>query len=189
MGMTVVGVKRHLLTTRETILIFTAVLIPVQLWMFYNLLMAFPAYRVRLLLWDLVGVIAYTQAFVLFESLLVFAGLAALMMVAPLKWRGDRFIAGLSMLIFTASFWSILIHLKYDTVIEWGVRQIGVWLLIILATGVVLVWATVRNARMTDAVIAFLDRATVLTALYLGINVLCVMIVGLRNIIVIGKFY
>lgn len=180
------GFRKRLLSKREAMLIFTAVFLPVQLWMLYNLLIAFPAYRVRLTFWDLVGVIAYTQAFALFESLLILAGLAALALLVPLRWRGDRFIASLSMLIFVTTFWSILIHLNYETIIDWGARQAGLWMLIILATGVPLIWFTARVPRLADAVITFLDRALVLTALYLVVDVVCLLIVGLRNINVMG---
>lgn len=178
--------KKHLLSRREAILIFTAVLLPVQFWMLYNVLLAVPSYVLRLSVWDLVGFIAYTQAFALFESLLFFTILAAVIWLAPLTWRSERLLAGLGTSIFIISFWSILIHLGYEEVIQWGARQLGIWLMIILSTGLLFIWLVTSKPRLTGAVISFLDRASVLAALYLVIDVFCLIIVGLRNVITTG---
>lgn len=175
-------IKRRCLSKGEMTLIFTAIVLPVEFWMLYNLLMAFPAYQLRLSAWDLVGFIAYPQAFALLESLLILAGILVLALFAPLRWRGEQRIVWASMLVFLASLWSILVHLNYELVIQWGARQMVVWLLIVLATVVLALWATRRFERFSKGVIGFLERAEVLAVFYLAIGVLSVLIVGLRNL-------
>lgn len=174
--------KQRWLSRWEMMLIFTAVLLPVQFWMLYNLAMAYPAYQFRLPAWDLLGFVAYQLAFALLESLLVFGGVAALALLAPLSWRGDRRVACASMLVFIVSFWSILVHLNYKWVIEWGGRQMMVGLLVVLATSSLSLWATARFHRLSKGVIGFLERAEVLAVFYLAIGLLSVLIVGMRNL-------
>lgn len=164
------------------LLILTAVLLPVQFWMLYNLAMAYPAYQFRLPAWDLLGFIAYQVAFALLESLIVFGGVAALALMAPLSWRGERRVACASMLVFAVSLWSILVHLNYEAVIEWGGRQMMVGLLVVLASSSLSVWATARFPRLSKGVVDILERAEVLAAFYLAIGLLSVLIVGLRNL-------
>ena len=178
--------KKRLLSRRETALIFTAIFLPIQFWMLYNVIMAFPAYVLRLSPWDLLGLFAYTQAFALGESLLIFAGVAFLVLLAPYNWHGEKLVSCVSMLVLLLSFWIILLHLHYDMVIALETIQIGVWLLIILATLALLVGSAVRVPRVTALLIALLDRASVLTVFYLVIDMICVMIVVWRNIGVIG---
>lgn len=175
--------KQRWLSQDEIYLIFTAVSLPLQLWMWYNLLIVYPAYQFRLAAWDLVGFIAYPLAFVLLESLLVFGGVAMLAFFAPLSWRGDRRVAGAAVLVFAAAFWSILVHLNYETVIEWSGKQMMVWLLLALTSIALLIWATVRSPQLAKNLTDFLERAEVLAAFYLVIGLLSALIVGFRNLL------
>lgn len=175
--------RQRWLSWEEIYLIFTAVSLPVQFWMWYNLLIVYPAYQFRLAAWDLMGFLAYPLAFVLLETLLIFGGVAILAFFAPLSWRGERRVAGAAVLVFVASFWSILIHLNYETVIEWSGRQMLVWLLVVLASMLLLIWATSRLPRLAKKITGFLERAEVLAAFYLVIGLLSALIVGFRNLL------
>ena len=51
------------------VVVFAISMFVVHVWQIINMLQLVPAWRLRLDAWDLVGVIAYTQAFALLESL------------------------------------------------------------------------------------------------------------------------
>jgi hypothetical protein len=141
-----------------------------------------PAWILRLTSWDLIGVIAYTQAFALFESLLLFIFLYLLGLVLPFQWEGNRFAAQSAVVVFVTASWSVVAHLNDQAIRTWAVKEFLPWALayflsIVLAFGVVQRIRTVENI-----VLNVVERLTALALIYLFIDLVSVLIVIVRNI-------
>lgn len=141
-----------------------------------------PAWVLRLSVWDLVGVIAYSLVFALLETLVVFLGILLFSAILPARLFRDKFVAMSTAVVFLASVWFVFLHYN-DGMIE--DRQ---WVaLLVWAGAYVLCLAVVyfliqRNHQVEKSVNAFVERLSVLSFLYVLVDVLAVIVVVIRNI-------
>src|SRR5512138_2498857 len=63
--------------------------------------------------WDAVGVVSYGLLFTLVETLALFIIMALLGYITPARWKSDRRVALLSLLMLLASLWAILEQLFF----------------------------------------------------------------------------
>jgi hypothetical protein len=141
-----------------------------------------PAWLLRLDVWELVGVIAYTQAFALLESLLIWGLVLLLTLVLPRRSSSDRFIPLVFLLIFIHSIWSGILHFSFGTLRELSTVQllpIPVLYLLSVAVPVVLI---LRSGKFAALLRAILDRLAVLVSLYIVIDILSVVVILIRNL-------
>ena len=75
--------RRLLPSWRDLQLVFAAIALPVFAWSIVNVLREMPSWVLRLRTWDLVGVIAYMQAFARFETLVVLLAMILLAVMLP----------------------------------------------------------------------------------------------------------
>jgi hypothetical protein len=130
-------------------------------------------------LWDLAGMIGLTLVFALVESLLVAMGVVLLAAVIPGWWFTERFVALSAAAIWLTSLVSMFAHLQEPLVRSFLGVLIGVAYLAALAASA---WALTRYPRFEGSLNRFLEKLAVLTAFYLALDGIGLVIVILRNI-------
>ena len=162
---------------------FAACVFPVHVWSIVNVLREVPAWVLRLSSWELVGVIAYTQAFALLESVLISLVLILLSVILPGRFFKDRLVAQSSVLVLVTSGWAIAAHYNDEIIRLWGMRQFLLWSAVYLASiGVVYVLIH-RYKRLESLLRALVERVSVLSYLYVFLDFLSVLVVFARNIV------
>jgi hypothetical protein len=146
--------------------------------------------------WDAVGVTSYGLVFAFVESLVLFAVMALLGYLVPVRWDVDRRVALLTVLTLVASLWAVLEQLYF--LLDTGLPG---WLMgflvhsghparvfYILLFGLVGLTVAVpallvlRSDRVYTTVRALIDRLAVLTMFYLVLDVIGLVIVIVRNL-------
>lgn len=64
-------IRQDLISMREIIMVFAACVLPIYIWSILSVLREIPAWIMYMSAWDLIGVIANSQAFALIESLVI----------------------------------------------------------------------------------------------------------------------
>jgi hypothetical protein len=132
--------------------------------------------------WDVIGVIAYLQAFALVESIIVFIPLLLLSMVLPLTWFRDKFVALGTGIVYLSAAWFIFALLHDQALRWWGFRLLLPWFGAYAASLLVLSVLIHRSSRLEALINSFVHRLTVLASTYLLIAFAAVVIVLIRNL-------
>lgn len=136
----------------------------------------------RLNLWDFLGVVAYTQSFALFETLLLSGVLLLALFLLPVEIVAKHRVSLAAGLIFVHAIWAIVIHYRYDAIRDMGVYQLIPWLLLYLISLLLVFVAVVRVEKLQRMVRATLERLEVLSYAYIFLDLICVVIVIARNL-------
>ena len=171
-----------LIPSSEIVLVFAACVFPIHAWAILNVLREVPAWVLRLTTWELIGVIAYTQAYALVESLVVLIILVFLGLLLPLRLYRNKFIANSTMIVLITTIWAVLAHYNDGYIRLMSLMQFFPWLgLYILSIGIgyLLVW---RYDSVVSSIQAILERIMVLSFIYVFIAIFSVFVVIFRNI-------
>jgi hypothetical protein len=141
-----------------------------------------PGWVLRLNTWDLIGVIAYTQAFALFESLVFVLILVIVSVILPAKFFRNKFVAVATSIVILTTAWFILAHYQDDIIRLWGVKQFALWTGIYLLSIVGAIVLVFRFNRVENSINIAVQRLSVLSSIYIFLGVLSVVIVIIRNI-------
>lgn len=174
--------RAGLIPTYEIILVFAVCVFPIHAWAILNVLREVPAWVLRLTSWELIGVIAYTQAYALVESLVLLIILVVLGMLLPVRLYRNKFIAYSAMIVFITTFWTVLAHYNDGQIRLMGLTQFLPWLgfyILSIGIGYLLVW---RYDRVASSIQAIVERIMVLSFIYVFIALLSVFVVIFRNI-------
>ncbi|MCJ7433552.1 MAG: hypothetical protein MUO77_08705 [Anaerolineales bacterium] len=147
-------------------------------------------------LWDAIGVVSYGLVFAFAESLIVFILSALLGLLISTKWEEARRIALLSTLMFILSLWAMYGQAYFvwnmspsDQILKlmaqsghpyriiFGITSIEVFLTVAVSTILVLRWD-----KFFHFVQEAIDRISLLTLLYLVLDLFGLVIVVIRNI-------
>lgn len=170
---------------REYFGLFLLCLLPVNLWELLVFFYRLSSMRLIMNAWEIAGVIAYLFAFALFEALFVFGLLFIVSLLLPERMIATRLIPIGAVLIILASLAVSLIHLhdpwdvKFITLKRWEMLCTGSAL--ILAGGFIF-WIQ-RNERVAGAIRALAERLEVLSGFYLGLDLLGLGVVLVRNLL------
>lgn len=160
-----------------------ACILPVFFWSIINVLYEVPAWILRLSTWDLLGVIAYTQAFALVESVVIFLLILALALVLPRRFFREKFLALTATIMTISTIWLILAHYNDQVIRQWGLKQFLLWFLVIGFTIMVAYILVLRFEKVGVVVDAVYRRLSSLSFFYLFIGVIGLTIVVVRNIL------
>lgn len=166
----------------DTWLTFSSILFLVNVWTIVTVLWTVPSMILSRTIWEMIGIISYSLAFALFESILFLIGLIFLAVLLPKKFLRDNFVAMGSLAALLATLGMIFAHIYGEDFGIWPFREFGQFLLIII--GIILVsWVILyffnRLASFLKSVAGFL---TTLSAVYLAVDILAVIVVLIRNI-------
>lgn len=161
---------------------YLACLFPIQVWSIYNLLKEVPAWVLQMNAWELLGTIAYTQMFVLFESIVIFLPFVVLSALLPASWLRARFVALTTAIVYLSAGWSILAHTYNVTFITRGAGILLPWIGLFIISQVFFHILFRSNRKIEAAILWFVNRIAILAAVYLLVDLLAVLIVILRNV-------
>lgn len=174
--------KQAYITKGDLLLAFAACVIPIHIWSILGLLEEVPAWLVRMNAWELVGAVAYTQFFALLESLAIWLLLVLILgILTPARLLNGQFLALGSVMVFVHALWAVAVHLNYQDIREWGSRQFLPWLVLYLLS-VVAAWLLVTRAgQVQRAVRALMERLSILSYVYVFVDVLSIFVIFFRN--------
>jgi hypothetical protein len=168
--------------TRQAILrAFMACVFPIHVWSIVNILRTIPSWILSMDIWQLIGVIAYTQAFALLESVLVFLILLFIAIILPRKWFRDRFVAQVCMAVLFASAWAILAHFYGQNYGIWAIKRFLLSMTPLLVLIIVFSILIIRFKGFQKVIDAFVEHLLVLSLLYVGIDVFSIIVILFRN--------
>ncbi len=188
----------HSLYTSKTLLqLFMVCAFPLHLW---ALLMAFRDFgwvALRTTAWDALGLVSYALLVALLESLAVFGVTLLAGLLLPWNWSPEKRFALLGMLFLVLAGWSILGKLMgmYGYPIPEGALRFlqgsghplrwvwGMILPLVVISILLPAAAFIRSRRFQASLPGLLDRLVLLSSLYVGLDVIGIVIIVLRNIL------
>lgn len=170
---------RRIPSSRNIVDAYLACLFPIQVWSIYNLLREVPAWLRQMSLWDLIGVVSYTQMFVLFESVVIFLSLVILSVVLPAGWFRDKFVALGTGIVYLSVVWFILAHINDR---YWDLRQFLPWIGLFLLSQILFFSLIHYSHKLQSIIVSLVNRVAVLSIVYLLIDLISVLIVVIRNV-------
>jgi len=174
--------RDRLPSNRDISLLFASCVFPVHVWSIFNVLREVPAWILRLSSWEFIGIIAYTLAFALLESVIILLTLIFLGTILPARFLRDRFVAQSSMLVLLTSGWAIVAHYNDEVIRLWGIKEFLFWSLPYL-TSLALAYVLIhRYERLGKYIRSLAERLTVLSFTFASIDFLGVIVVILRNV-------
>lgn len=147
-------------------------------------------------LWDAIGNASYAMIYAFFESLVVFFVFALLGLFTPKQWDGNRRVAFMTLLLFVAVIWAMIAQLLYlwNIWLPFPVMQFiantGRPLLMLYLISLAIVIPTVtlpilvflRSKKALPSLLDIMDRLSLLSTLYLFLDLLGLVIVVIRNV-------
>jgi hypothetical protein len=146
--------------------------------------------------WDAIGVVSYGLLFAFVESLIVFLIVALLGLLVSTKWEEPRRIALLSLLVFILSLWAMYGQAYFIwnlTPAGWVLRLaaqsghpyrylFGITLIEVIPTVAIPAFLVLYWEKFFRFVQEAIDRFSLLTSLYLVLDIFGLVIVVIRNI-------
>jgi hypothetical protein len=178
------GIFKRSRSKSEYFRLFLIGAFPVHVWAIVNLLHTFPSLLQEMNALQMISILAYVLTFALFESLFVFALLFLVTWFFPPQISSSTLVSVSAVLIFFASLAVTLVHLygiwkitafKFDSwVILWAAAGV-------LASGLV-IFLVAKKPKVEKPILSIVERLSLLSILYVSLDVLGVVIVLFRNL-------
>lgn len=167
-------------------LLFLAILVPVNFWALVIFLQELPAYILRMNAWDITGILAYVLTIALADSLILLFFAMVIMLLLPVSFRKHHYTTAGTLIAYLTIFWLVLIQYQ-DTI---GARLpivqqrwfIWVWLAALLTGISAAAYLLSRSEKLDLWVRAFVDRLSLLSTVYLFLNLAGLLVVLGRNL-------
>jgi hypothetical protein len=166
--------------------VFLAIVFPINFWSVIFFLRELPSYLMRMRVWDILGVLAYTQVIALLDSLFLLAILLGATFLLPIPSIRKHFIVAGTAAAFIAILGVVPFHYKAELLQSFPALQQSwvIWgwaaFLVLLLVGAV--YALLRSPRIENRLRNFLDRLAVLSSAYLVFSLLALLVVIVRNL-------
>jgi hypothetical protein len=163
----------------DIILVFLVSVFIIHTWSIYSFLHEVPAYVLRLSIWEILGILAYTQAFSLFESTLVLGILVILAFLLPRQLFAEKFVAQSTILVLITGGWLILpfyLNQTYQSIATTASLLGYIFFLTLMTLLVRMI------PKFEDVLNGIAERLTVLAALFIVFDILSVLIIVYRNL-------
>ena len=161
---------------RKIFLVFSVCIFTIHSWNFVVFLYHFPALLKKTSIYQVIGVFAYSFSFALIESICLTAIIITLIGIIPVKFLRERFLFYGTSLALIFSVWLILINLQGKNVQYWFLLQLIICILIIF------MYSLLRPSQ-TKNTKSVADKLTVISSLFLSIDLFCIGVVIFRNLI------
>lgn len=175
---------RPLPSKQQIYLFFLAVLFPINFWAWIGFLRELPSYLLRLPIWNIIGILAYLLTIALVESILLFSFILLLSLLFP---PVRTHFPGLPTIwAYLTILWVLPFHYA-DSIVGFlpftgQTWFIGIWMFALPLSYLTAAILFQRNHRLDAVILGFLDRLSVLSAVYLVFNAAAVVIVFVRNL-------
>ncbi|RMH02228.1 MAG: hypothetical protein D6706_00455 [Chloroflexi bacterium] len=173
--------KRRLPSRQDLLYVFAACAFPVHVWLIINVMREVPAWILRLSMWDLLGVVAYSLLFALLETAVVTVFFVVLGMMLPQRWIQGRFVSLATLLVMISAVWFVVLHYNSQAIENRQIVTLGIWLASYLLVMGGAVLALYRSQRVETAVAAFVQRLVVLSFFYIVVDIFGLFIVISRQ--------
>jgi hypothetical protein len=170
------------LSSEDLSLSFGAIAFPVHVWAIINVLAIFPAWLLRLSIWELAGVISYPLVDALLESCILWTVLVGLSYILPKKWLANKFVGLSSALMWLLAAWAMLAQFIFDRIIEWGTGQLLPALLLVVLSFRLIYWLVQRYGRVEGWIKKITQALVVLAYIYVVADLLGLVVVIIRNL-------
>ena len=141
-----------------------------------------PAWILRLTIWDLVGVVAYSLVFALVESILVFLVVLLLGIITPTRLIQGKFVALSTVLVFLTSLWFIVLHYNNQIIEMRQVIPLALWVISYMLVLLLAFYLIQRKQKVEELLNNFVKRVAVLSFAYFLMDVVSIVLVGIRNL-------
>lgn len=172
---------RRLAAPRELFHAFVACSFPVFVWTFYRLFDLLPSWIIKLSLWEVTGVTAYTLAYSLLESLLVWLLFVAAAALLPPTWLRDRLVVHAVIVVWVTAIWVVVIHLRSHGVYSWSLSSNLPWLALYMLSILALEFLLHKVKPLRVWIDSLVRRIAVLASLYILTGLAGVIVVIARN--------
>jgi len=174
--------KDRRLSPGDLSLSFGAIAFPIHVWAIINILAIFPAWLLRLTIWELAGAISYPLVDALLESSILWIGLVLLSYMLPKKWLADKFVALSSVLVWVLAAWAVLVQFIYGLILQWGPQQVLPGLLLVAISFGLVYWLVKRHEKLESFIKRLTQGLAVLTYFYLIFDLLGLVVIIIRNL-------
>lgn len=164
--------RERILTRSELLALFVACTIPIHIWSLVNAFTEVPAWVIKMNMWEVLGALAYTQSFALFETVIVVLLLALLFFVLPRFFVGEQVVPIGMMIVLPVTIWLIILQLNTDWIDDRNATALAIWgisLIVVLGTSIFLAR---RSEKVQGILQTVSDRIVVLAVFLLIIDVL-----------------
>ena len=147
-------------------------------------------------LWDAVGNASYGMVYAFFESLVIFCILALLGLFTPGQWEVNRRVAFMTILLFVTFIWAMVVQLLYlwniwlplpmmQLIAGTGRPLVMLYLIslaLVIPTVTLPVVVFLKSKKALPSMLDIMDRLSLLSILYLFLDVVGLVIVVIRNV-------
>ena len=166
------SIKDRFPNRKEALLVMSACIFPIHFWVTIVFLYNFPSLILKANIWQILGVLAYTLVFALFESLLLFGFLALLAAVLPRRFFKERFVYLGTFLALVIAGFALLVNTQFMQESSWA------WIPVIGLTGAGL-FASLRRPVGDIRQTALAERFSLIASLYFILDIFAlVFLVG-----------
>jgi hypothetical protein len=188
--------RQSIYTKQELWSLFTVCAFPLHLWTFLLAFQDVGWVAERTNAWDAIGVVSYALLFALVESVVVLLVFTMLGLLLPRQWKPKKRIGFLALLVLILSVWGIMSQILFlwhinlpEAVVQFLARSghplrylYAGSLVIVLPTILLPVYFFLKSEGMLARIEDFIDRLSILIALYLFFDVIGIVIVIIRNL-------
>lgn len=162
---------------------FAVCVLPVGSWTTLWFLHKVPSWQLFLGPWDILGILAYAQAFALLESAVMFLFVVLFCIIFPVRIPAEGFIAQGSMLTLTNVFWILVLHGVGGDIPTWSTPKM-LALPVLYAASIGTSLALVRRSfRVEKLLEGFAERLVIMVYIYIPLGALGLIVVVARNIL------
>jgi hypothetical protein len=174
--------QNQLYNRREIFLGFIAIAFPIQVWAIINILREVPAWILRLSFWDMWGVISYTLAYALIESVIICILFVTIGVVLPKKYFRENFIAYTAIFSIFLSLIFIAVQTYANQLKSMGMVALGIMGFVLISIMLGSYLLIYHKPKAATTITSIVDRLVVLSILYLTIDFLAIITIIFRNL-------
>ncbi len=182
------SMRERLPAWREMLNLFLLSVFPLQAWATLIFFHQLPSYLLKMSIWSALEIFAYSLVFVLIECLLVTGVLLLGYLALPYLYSRDRWVvqSAIIFLALIAAFLPIQFRAIIQEEIPWfnsvfSIFMIG-WLVVTFSIMIVFTVRLRRSQKFAAKITNFFERMSILSIGYLAVDVLCVLVILLRNL-------
>lgn len=168
-------------------MVFEICALPVNIWSWILMLNKISGLLLKWAPFQLLEIFAYTQSFALLESLVLFGFLVTLAFTLPKHFFRERFVSQATVITLCLSIWAVGVHMivranARSETLEWNEVLFITWVLICMFLLMLMSIAIRKSANLEKWIIDRVDQATLLSYLFVSINIISFLFVITRHI-------
>jgi hypothetical protein len=161
---------------QDLVQLFVLTAFPIHVWMIINMLFDVPSWLLYLNTGEILGMVSYSFSFALFETMILYLPLILMGVILPRRWTKDRFVPLASVWLIAATLIAFVLQLSIEY--DWP-KQLLLAGILPLLIGVSVF--SLRYPKIPLFVRTLALRLTVLTLVYIALDIVGLLIVIVRN--------